>query len=368
MAEIVLNATGDDVPAVETRRNAPSMGQAYEPPSPYGTATPPIPVRSRDPLPPQTIGTHVPMSAPRPTDPASAMSRRFALDDDEDDVSLETIAARCRVKADGARWAVERKRRIDRGADFQEEVAPGDREIVERARQLPDCFLWMNQPHAAAVAANAGAAEDLAQGYETTALAAEMLDKLLNASPRDQGLMEPALLLAAEAQSALRISVERLGGRKDSDQVAMYLRLRDIGAERRIYVNRYMKLDDPASPSGLSALRERIADMVGRIENTRGDDPRKRGHRLGQVRYHAKLVRDSQDPAYHWRKVAEAIDHLVTVEGLPPGNLELRETLLPYLDNAPDLRESYPGFDQVLQEIDRYRDRPSRVAPASSEE
>jgi hypothetical protein len=56
---------------------------------------------------------------------------------------LALIEARCRLKAEGARWAAARQRRIAEGANFYTEIEPKDRDIIARAKELPDCFLWM---------------------------------------------------------------------------------------------------------------------------------------------------------------------------------------------------------------------------------
>jgi hypothetical protein len=40
--------------------------------------------------------------------------------------------------------------------------------------------------------------------------------------------------------------------------------------------------------------------------------------------------------------------------GLPPSNRELRDLLVPAIDDMPDLPEIPPGFEMVLREIDRF--------------
>ena len=41
-------------------------------------------------------------------------------------------------------------------------------------------------------------------------------------------------------------------------------------------------------------------------------------------------------------------------EGVPASNVEVREVLLPILDDMPDMDGLPPGFCLVLREIDRY--------------
>ena len=62
------------------------------------------------------------------------------------DSDLPLVEARCRAKAEGARWAAKRRLRLAEGADYEIEIEPLDREIIERAKRLPECFLWMNHP------------------------------------------------------------------------------------------------------------------------------------------------------------------------------------------------------------------------------
>jgi len=64
------------------------------------------------------------------------------------DADLSLIETRCRLKTEGARWAAQRSLRLGEGADFYTEIEPVDREIIQKAKQLPDCFLWMCHPSA----------------------------------------------------------------------------------------------------------------------------------------------------------------------------------------------------------------------------
>src|SRR5581483_557196 len=88
----------------------------------------------------------------------------------------------------------------------------------------------------------------------------------------------------------------------------------------------------------------------------RGKDREKRRKSLfNQARYHLKRVQaePKADHEYDWRKIIEAIGSLVD-EGLPPSNIELRDFLLPILDDIPEGLEFPKGVQLVMREIDRY--------------
>ena len=68
----------------------------------------------------------------------------------------------------------------------------------------------------------------------------------------------------------------------------------------------------------------------------------------------------------HWLALINVIDEIVG-EGVPPSNREVRELLLPMIDELPE-RDDYPaGFRLVLREIDRFlatRSAPARTSIA----
>ena len=334
---------------------APASAQAPAPPA--RPAPPPISLARREPLGELTIGRVSP-AAP-PAAPSYPMAYRDEGPAEED---LLTIADRCRLKAEGVRWAVERQRRLDQGADFRDEVAPGDREIVDRARALPNCFLWMNQPHATQIPADPKAAETLAKSYEVAAIAAGLLKELEEEAGPPSPLLGQVLENAAEAQSCLRVSVNLLNGPKDVDQFALYDYLRKTAEFHRIYIRRFMRIDDPADPIRLPALRERLTGLAEAVDDRRGK-ARHLKKRLGQLKYHAGLVRDQGGGDVDWRKVAEAVDALVA-DGMAPSALDIRQQLLPILDLLPDDMGELPkGFDLALRETDRYRSSLPMPAP-----
>ena len=100
----------------------------------------PDPARTGSPLPELTLGRPRPIEPATRTEPAPEPARRATSD-----AELPAVEARCRLKAEGLRWAATRRRLKDEGADFRVEIAPKDREILDRAGDI-GCYLWMNTP------------------------------------------------------------------------------------------------------------------------------------------------------------------------------------------------------------------------------
>lgn len=162
----------------------------------------------------------------------------------DDDLSL--MVERCRLKAEGTLWALEREERLRDGADFHEEIRPADQDVIQRARQLPNCFLWMNQPRDD-IWKKAGDFDIIADCFDALAESLAALDTSLDTGTPEQFLQ--AVNLTAEAQSALRTAVNRVDNYPDSDQQMAYHWLRNRASQDRFYIARYLKISDPADPN-----------------------------------------------------------------------------------------------------------------------
>lgn len=278
------------------------------------------------------------------------------------DEDLPLIAARCRLKAEGARWASMRERLLRTDADFDVEIEPRDRDIIARAKMLPDCFLWMchrDKPMPADLAQY----DDLAGCFEAAASIVEMLTTMLKeAEEEDPEMFEQALDLAAEAQSALRGAITNMDGNTDADQIKLFNWLKATGAERQILIRRFMRRDDPADPKTWESLQTRVQQLQEKLQSTKSRAKRQRNLH-SKLRYHVKLIADNpgQVRTYDWQKVIEAVEELIN-DGLPPSNRELRDFLLPVLDDIPESIELPKNFKLVLREIDLFlAARPTKV-------
>ncbi len=263
---------------------------------------------------------------------------------------LQAIENHCRLKAEGARWAATRQRRLNEGADYALEIEPADRDLVTRAKALEDCFLWMNHI-SAPTPADLGLWEDVAGCFDAVAMAISLLRQLVVDVEKNRGVFEQALDLAAEAQSALRAAVEAVEGRPDSDQDKVFHWLRYTATEQQVFIPRFMRLDDHADPTGWRDLQERIGDLDTQIEAIRKQE-KQRVNLLGKGKYHARRIMEGRGSEEDWKKVVGSVDTLVN-DGIPPSNPDIRDMLVPIIDEMPEM-EVPPGFQRVLAEIDRY--------------
>lgn len=238
------------------------------------------------------------------------------------------------------------------GADFRLEIEPLDREIIERAKGLPDCFLWTNHPSGPSPS-DVGLFNQLAGCFETLADAIELVRGLLNDPSSLDEYLDESLLLLSEAQSALREAVQAVGYNHDRDQLRAYNWLRGATWQRRIYISRFMKIDDPADPAGWPDLSNRISNLQNKLDEARQQAKRKQSA-IKRIRYHLNLVQGDpgRDHTHDWDVVIKTIEELVQ-GGMPASNVEIREMLLPVIDRLPEM-ELPPGVSLVIRELDRF--------------
>jgi hypothetical protein len=297
---------------------------------------------------PARAASAIPEPARAELELSPAESTRTRWRDSRPELSL--IEARCRLKAEGAHWAATRQRLIAEGADWETVIQPKDREIISRAKELPDCFLWMNHPSGPAPS-DLASFECLAGCFEVVADGVGMLERLLS---RDELTAFPkALDLLAEAQSTLRVAVSNVGAITDTDQRAVYEWLRFLTHEHQIYVPRYMQIDDNPDPAEWNDLSARIESFDSAIEEQQARK-RRRGKLLGKVRHKTSILAQGVDDAdLQWRILGETVDELIDT-GLPPSNLQLREYLVPILDLMPERFVVPRGLQLTLREIDQF--------------
>jgi hypothetical protein len=287
---------------------------------------------------------------------------------DVTDADLPLIEARCLLKMEGARWAATRSQRLQAGADYFTEIGPLDRELIEKARQLPDCFLWMCHSSGPSPS-DLSQWADVAGCFATVASGIGVIRSLLEAEADQDNRFEQAIFLLAEAQSALKVALDRIGGIPDKDQNRVYHWLKATAFSRQFYIPRYMRVDDRADPTAWADLEERIGKLDATIQQGRQYERRKQST-FNRIRYHLKAIvsNGAADRSYDWRKVIDAVEEL-TRNGTPPSNRELRDLLLPAVDGMPDLGDLPPGFTVVLREIDRFlaTRTPTAAAEVASE-
>ena len=289
---------------------------------------------------------HVPLpSAPGIEVPVGWFRRLITVESD-----LQLVEARCRLKAEGARWAAARQRSLQDGANYYTEIDPRDREIISKAKSLEDCFLWMCHS-SAPIPSDLRLWDNVAGCFEAAAMSVALLRQVIENGEKYRGFFEKTIDLTAEAQSALRTAIAMVDGNPDSDQQRVYNWLRQTAAEQQIFIARFMRIDDPANPTQWNDLQERIGQLDSEIEEIRQQD-KQRVKTLKKAQYHARIIGDGKGTEADWKKVIDAVNTLVS-EGMPPSNTDLRDMLVPIVDAMPEV-EIPDGFQRVLGEVDRY--------------
>lgn len=281
---------------------------------------------------------------------------KYRLERDISDAELELIEDRCRMKAEGARWAAMRQRRLLSGADFKTEIEPRDREIIEKAKDLPDCFLWMNHS-SGPNPEDLSVWDDVAGCFEAVSSAAALIREAMEDLDQSPDTFEQAMDLAAEAQSALRTAVELVDQNhviNDKDQVKFFQWLRATASSHQIFIERYMRVGDKANPSGWAELQSRMENLDTQL-NLHKQRLKQHHNLLSRIRYHiSKIGKDTQsDHQDDWHKILFSVDQLIS-EGFPPSNSDLREELLPIIEEIPDNFDLSANVRLVLREIDRH--------------
>ena len=283
------------------------------------------------------------------TGPTVSYPPRFLMGGE---VDLALVEARCRLKAEGCRWAATRRRLMAEGAQYAIEIEPKDRDIIARAKALTDCYLWMCQANGPAPV-EMKLYEDVAGCFDAIAEVLAIIRSMQDQSETFQSEFEKALDLLAEAQSSLRVAVNRLEYANDHDQLQVYNWLRSTAQTHQIFIRRYMRADDLGDPSHWPDLIARVESIDQRLQESKNKE-KKRKKLLGKIRYKLNEIANRQPGSEsNWPSVIEIVEELVT-DGMAPSNRELREMLAPVIDDWPDILEVPRHFQLVIREIDRY--------------
>ena len=295
-------------------------------------------------------------SSPSKGDPRPVSAVVFGLKTTH--VDLTEIEARCRRKAEAARWAAEFGRRVREGNDFPIENVPMDAEMVKWADRLTDCFYWVKASEASAQA-DLSLLDDVSGCFETVAEAMALVRGVLEKHPGNQKVLERSLPLIAEAQSALRAAFQRLGAADDPEQLEVFEWLKATAARHHVYLKRFMRADDLADPT-------RWSDLLARIESqaASGQLSAQHGSQIERIQDHVKRIQAEEETDHDWQAIIKTVDEMVG-DGVPPSNREIRELLLPIIDDIPERDDLPDRFQLVLREIDRFlATRPGVARPS----
>ena len=252
-----------------------------------------------------------------------------------DTIDLNLISERARLKAEGVRWAWTRERRTHAGADFLREIQPNDQSLVHRAKAMSNCYMWMNDPFGPRLT-DQHQMETLAGCFETLAEAVALVKEVMPDRHKQPDLVKQALTYMAQSQSALRMIVRQVYDRDDQDQMESYQWLRRITQVERIYLSRYMRLDDPADPNDWIMIHEAVTRIEQQLDETRRTNAeikkqiRKLGYESSQI---AHLPDDLAMP--RWEIVFHTIEDLLDL-GISPSHPDMINPLLHIAPSIPE--------------------------------
>ncbi len=299
--------------------------------------------------------------------PMTAEAARRAFGPDTIDLNL--ISERARLKAEGVRWAWTRERRIHAGADFRREIQPNDQSLVHRAKALANCYMWMNDPFGPRLT-DQHQMETLAGCFETLAESVALVKEVMPDRHKQPDLVKQALTYMAQSQSALRMVVRQIYDRDDQDQMESYQWLRRITQVERIYLSRYMRLDDPADPSDWVMIHDSVSriemqlDVSRRVSAAIKSLVRKLAYETSQV---AHLPADLAKPK--WDTVFEIVGELVAV-GMSPSHPDMINPLLHIAESIPSdveipdvCRKVWDYIEAAIEDRDANADTEDGVKP-----
>lgn len=236
---------------------------------------------------------------------------------------LDLVARRARWKADAVSFA--RERRAATGdAESPERVEFQAREagLRERAAQLRDCATWwIDTPRRLPTDDELS---EISSCYALLSRAAEVVHELEELGALDPAPPSELLYVLAEIQSALLASLAPTDQRQDDDQRDLFGWLKAQTTRHRIYVDRHMRLDDPAETGRTeerAARLERIRDaLIDRHHQRRG-----RQRILGKVRYHMQKAQESGAACEQDHDAIEGAAREWCELGLAPGDPTLQK-------------------------------------------
>ncbi len=333
--------------AAAIRPDAMPPGAAPAPPEPHVETTlmlggAPIPVSVR------ADGSAIrPVAAPEPISTGRETPRVV-----RQTIDLSVVINRARLKAECCRWAIERRKRLRDGADFDQLIRPTDSDLTARLRKLPDSYAWPLDKYL--TLPDDRRLDDAAGCYDTLADAVELARRVRENDAQAIEDVQSAYYLLAESCSALRKILRDCDIEKDADQNVAFDWLRTRAFEDQIFVSRHMKLNDPADPSKWADRREKIQKALRSIRD-RLDSTKEISHLINKVDYIAKRWGDyaESDQVGQFGKLDASVSRLVEL-GLRPSDPRLRDALLLIADELPDSLEIRGVMSEALRYADEY--------------
>ncbi|MDO4857219.1 MAG: hypothetical protein Q4A17_04670 [Thermoguttaceae bacterium] len=285
---------------------------------------------------------------------------------------IDQLEKRLLLKIEASRWALERDRLLKNSVNFQTEIEPKDHNLLARARELTNCYLWMNNPETAPVIATE-TYEMLADAYAAAACCVGFMRQLIDLvdrSPKSEILnriLRDALYITATAQSALRRVTYDVSGREDQDQIRIHRWLTLLTKRYGIYVNRHMKKDSLAPKDRIYVIPDYIARLRKEVDKL-GQRQKILTEGFRRIQYHASRMTSENGNDYDWNKIIETVDELVDA-GIPANDERFKTALkdiLPSLKTVPAYKD-HPFFINVLMELDYWHENEAQKARVARE-
>lgn len=234
--------------------------------------------------------------------PRSASAAPAPAAEDARPVDLERVRSRAAWKGEALRLALAKRAA---GAAPGPELRQREADLRARQSAVGGPWAWMLDAPPARV--EDAALASLALCYEMVARASQGLSQLEQADALEPAPPVELLRLVAETQSALLAALGVVGLRQDEDQRDLFQWLRDRTTRHRIYVDRHMRLEDPADPNAVADLWRRFDELHEKALKV-GAGRRQRVHLLNKVRYHVrKLIDGGAQSAEEWHSLGAAL-------------------------------------------------------------
>ncbi|HLP83788.1 MAG TPA: hypothetical protein VK157_05515 [Phycisphaerales bacterium] len=228
---------------------------------------------------------------------------------------LELIAKRTALKMQACDVAKQR-RTAEKTGEGKELTRQQTQTLIAEAKALPNCFLWMFMPGHDIPEDNV--MDMMRDCYETLHLSAKVASVFVGqGSHANIAQFTQGMKMLAEAQSGLRLILKQSWmERDDVDQYDAFMWLRRTAEVQHIFVDRFMRLDDPADPVRAPQLRDEIRALLVEAEKTSADSKATKKV-LNKIKYHAQRIADegeNSDPA-EWRSLQTAVAGLPALDG-----------------------------------------------------
>jgi hypothetical protein len=238
---------------------------------------------------------------------------------------LELIVKRTSIKMRSCDVAKQRRaaEKTGEGRDASKTMV---QTLIAEAKALPNCFLWMFMPGHETPDDNV--MDMMRDCYETLHLAAKTAGALHAAgSGVNVAQTTQCMKMMAESQSALRLILKQSWmERDDMDQFDAFMWLRRTAEAQHIFVDRFMRLDDPADPLRAGQLREELKALGAEIERLSSDSKQSK-KALNKIKYHAQRISDGGEAseAAEWRSLQTGV---AALPGLDTRSREQLEEML----------------------------------------